>query len=179
MIRRAALLRGVNVGKAKRVPMAELRDVFTELGFQDVRTLLNSGNVVFTQAGARSGDPTVRIERAILERFGFHVPVILLDRTGLTDAIEANPLASVAKDPSRLLLLALRDGEALAHLEPLSHEDWRPEALALRGRTAYLWCKDGIHDSRLWAAVNRAVGDGGTARNLTTMTRLLEMMEAG
>ena len=71
----------------------------------------------------------------------------------------------------------MRDSTVLAQLKPLLKERWEPEALALGTRVAYLWCARGISDSRLWTAAHRAIGDAGTARNLTTMTKLLALVD--
>ena len=175
--RRVALLRGINVGRAKRISMGDLRALFVELGYGDVKTLLNSGNVVFTVTTRNRGEQANRIERAIAERLGVTTRVTILRASEVADALRENPLETVAVDPSRLLFLALRDSAVLAHLEPLLKEKWEPEALALGTRVAYLWCARGIRDSRLWAAAHRAIGDAGTARNLTTMTRLLALVD--
>ena len=175
--RRVALLRSINVGRANRVAMADLRTLFSELGYADVRTLLNSGNVVFTVVKKHAGDCAERIERAIEHRLGVTTRVVVLRRPEVAQAVFKNPLGTVADTPSRLLLMALRDATAVARLTPLLKERWAPEALALGERVAYIWCAQGIHDSRLWAAANRAVGDAGTARNLTTMTKLLALVD--
>jgi uncharacterized protein (DUF1697 family) len=175
--RRVALLRGINVGKAKRIAMADLRRVFEGLGYGDVRTLLNSGNVVFTvlQTGAR--DEASRMEQAIETRLGVNTRVTILRGRDLAEAVRENPLGAVANDPSRFLLMALRDAKATAHLKPLLAQRWTPEALALGRHVAYLWCANGILESRLWEAAKRIVGDGGTARNFTTMTKLVRLVE--
>ena len=175
--RRVALLRGVNVGTAKRVSMADLRRVFEELGYDNVRTLLNSGNVVFTVRQAGAGDHGGRVQKAIADRLGIRSRVVVLTRKEVADAVAANPLTSVADNPSRLLVLAFADSKGIAHLKPLLKERWSPEALALGKRVAYLWCARGIGISRLWTMVNRAVGDAGTARNMSTMTRLLARLD--
>jgi len=174
--RRVALLRGVNVGTAKRVQMADLRKVFEELGYDDVRTLLNSGNVVFTARTAASRDHVTCVQKAIADRLGIRSRVVVLTRQEVADAVAANPLASVADNPSRLLILACADACGIAQLEPLLKQRWSPEALALGTRVAYLWCARGIGVSRLWDVVNRAIGDGGTARNIATMNRLLTLL---
>jgi uncharacterized protein (DUF1697 family) len=174
---RVALLRGINVGTAKRVAMADLRKLFEDLGYQDVRTLLNSGNVVFTVPTATSRDHAAHVEKAIADRLGVRSRTIVLTRQDLADAIRANPLTSVANNPSRLLVLAFANSSGPAKLEPLLKERWAPEALALGTRVAYLWCARGIGVSRLWTMVNRVIGDTGTARNIATMTRLLAAME--
>lgn len=173
-----ALLRGVNVGTAKRVAMADLRSVVEALGYGDVRTLLNSGNVVFTLPRAGSfGDAGTRIEKAIATRLRVETRVTVLKGKDVVAAVSDNPLASVADDPSRLLLMASPDSKALAQLKPLLKVRWTPEALALGPRVAYLWCAGGVVDSRLWAAANRQLGDTGTARNLATMTKLAALIE--
>ena len=177
--RRVALLRGINVGTAKRVAMADLRRLFEDLGYRDVRTLLNSGNVVFTAAARSAGDDAGRIGRAIAGRLGVSTQVTILGREELAEAVRGNPLASCAAHPSRLLLMALRDAEAVARLRPLLEKRWSPEAVELRRRFAYLWCANGIAKSELWATANRLVGNGGTARNLATMTKLVALAEGG
>jgi uncharacterized protein (DUF1697 family) len=175
--RRVALLRGINVGTAKRVSMADLRRVFEELGYDDVRTLLNSGNVVFTIRKAVSRDHASRVEKAIADRLGIQSRVVVLTRREMADAVAANPLRSVADNPSRLLMLACADQNGIARLKPLLKERWTPEALAVGKRVAYLWCARGIGISRLWTMVNRAIRDGGTARNMTTMNKLLAILD--
>jgi len=175
--RRVALLRGVNVGTANRVAMADLRGLFEDLGYAGVRTLLNSGNVVFTVSRDPSRDHASRIEKAVADRLRVRSPVVVLTRKEVAAAVEANPFPSIAHDPARLLVVAFREPEALAWVKPLLKERWAPESLALGSRVAYLWCAQGIVDSRLWAAVNRAAGDRCTARNLTTMTKILALLE--
>ncbi len=177
MDRRVALLRGVNVGGAKRVPMADLRQLVEALGYTDVSTLLNSGNVVFTVPKGPSGDAAMRIEKAIAARLGVSTRVTVLTGSDVAAAVRKNPFASIAHDPARLLVLAFPDPKALARLRPLAKERWGPEALALGSRVAYLWCADGIVESRLWKAASKSLGRECTARNLTTMTKLLALIE--
>jgi len=175
--RRVALLRGINVGTAKRIAMADLRKLFEDLDHADVRTILNSGNVVFTPARKSGASDVARIENEIADRLGVKTRVTVLTGKDLATAIRDNPLTSVADDPARLLLVVVRDRATVARIEPLLEERWAPEALALRKRIAYLWCAGGISDSRLWTAVNRAGGASVTGRNLATMTKLLALVE--
>ncbi len=175
---RVALLRGINVGHAKRVAMADLRRLFEDLGYGDVRTLLNSGNVVFTAPGRSGVDPAARIEKAIAGTLGVTTRVLVVPGRELEEAIRENPLDSIATDPSRHLLMILRDSEAVTRVKPLLRESWDPEALALRKRVAYLWCPNGTLKGRLWTEANRTVGDAGTSRNLATMTKLVSLMRS-
>ena len=167
-----ALIRGINVGRAKRIAMADLRAVFEQLGFRDVRTLLNSGNVVFSGGRSAPAAAATRIEKAIDSQLGVSARVTVLTSAELAAAVAENPLKQAAESPSRFLLEVLRDPTDRAKLAPLAKRDWAPEAMALGTRVAYLWCAEGILASALGAAVGKALGDGVTARNWTTMLKL-------
>jgi uncharacterized protein (DUF1697 family) len=170
--RHVALLRGINVGRAKRIAMADLRLVVAGLGYLDVRTLLNSGNVIFTVPGTVRGDPAARIQHAIAAHLGVSSRVTVLTGAELEVIITDNPLAKSATDPSRLLLTVLTTPADRTRIAPLTEQDWSPDALALGTRVAYQWCPDGMLDSRLVQAISRIVGDGATTRNWATMTKL-------
>ena len=169
--RQVALIRGINVGRAKRVAMADLRALVEALGYEDVRTLLNSGNVVFTAPRAASG-AAARIEKGLATELGVPARVTVLTAAELTAAIAANPLLEVADNPSRLLVAVLNNPSDQAKLQPLLEQDWAPEALALGPRVAYLWCPDSILESPVADAVNRVLRDAVTMRNWATMLKL-------
>lgn len=166
-----ALLRGINVGRAKRVPMAELRALVEALGYGDVRTLLNSGNVVFTGGGgperARAG-----IEAALVERLGVASRVTVLTAGEVEAMVAGNPFGESVDNPSRLLIAVLADRADRTLLEPLLDDDWGTDRFALGERVAYLWCPAGVLESRLPEAVARLLGDAVTTRNWATMTKL-------
>jgi uncharacterized protein (DUF1697 family) len=167
-----ALIRGINVGRAKRVAMADLRALVEDLGYGDARTLLNSGNIVFTAPRAAPGTAAAHIEKAVATRLGVTARVTVFTAVELADAVTANPLLEVASDPSRLLVAFLSKHADRSRLEPLQEQDWAPEVLALGPRVAYLWCPEGILASRLAEAVNRVLGDAVTMRNWTTTIKL-------
>ncbi len=166
-----ALLRGINVGTAKRVPMADLRDLFAGLGYTNAATLLNSGNVVFTGGRESPARAEIRIEEAIVTRFGFPSRVTVITAEELAAIVDANSLRA-AGDPSRLLVAILKTPADRAKLLPLAGQSWTPGQFALGARAAYLWCPDGTLESQLAAAVNRALGDGVTTRNWATVLKL-------
>lgn len=170
--RQVALLRGVNVGRAKRVAMADLRALVEELGYPNARTLLNSGNVVFDAPDALPNDSAARIEAALAGALGISSRVTVLIAAELAGVVADNPLLDIADDPSRLLVAVLRDPADRARLEPLARLDWAPERLAVGSRAAYLWCPEGLLASRLPDAVGRALGDAVTTRNWATVTKL-------
>jgi len=175
-MRYAALLRGINVGKAKRVAMADLRALVERLGCDDVRTLLNSGNVVFSARRAGAAPLARRIEAALVAELGVASRVVVLSRTELAAVVAGNPLLDVMTNPSRLLVAVYEDAALDARLAPLAAERWAPEALAVGERVAYLWCPPGVLESRLAPAVGKALGDAVTMRNWATMTRLAALM---
>lgn len=168
-----ALLRGINVGKAKRIAMADLRGLVEDLGYRDARTLLNSGNVVFNVPAAVKGDPAARIEKAIAAKLGFTSRVAVLTAKEVAAIVTKNPLLGVADDLSRLFVTVLRDPTDRARLVPLTKKDWSPDVIALGPpRVVYLWCVGGILESKLANTVARALGDGATTRNAATMAKL-------
>jgi uncharacterized protein (DUF1697 family) len=172
-----ALLRGINVGKAKRVAMADLRTLVEGLGYGDVRTLLNSGNVVFSAPG-KAADAASRIEKALAAQLGITARVTVLSAKDLAEAIDANPLGKFTKEPSRFLVTVLADPALKKKLLPLSKQDWKGEAIALGTRVAYLGCAPNILDSPLAKAVARALGDAATSRNWATMLKLRALAES-
>ena len=187
MVRRAeqmasthvALIRGINVGRAKRVAMTDLKKLFEGAGYRDVRTLLNSGNVVFTAPAVKPQVAAARIEGALAAELGIAARVTVLTAAELAVAVSENPLTRIATDPSRLLVSFLASATDRTKLEPLESESWSPDRLAIGKRVAYLWCVDGVLDSPLSQAVGRTLRDGVTTRNWSTVTRLHEMMKGG
>jgi uncharacterized protein (DUF1697 family) len=169
--RQIALLRGVNVGGNKRVEMARLRALLEELGYRDVRTYVNSGNVVFT--GPRRSEE--HLESAIEKTFGFHVPVVLRSRDELADILAANPLGAIANDPAKHLVVFC-GADASIELDPA---DFAPERFHVRGREVYLWAPGGIGTSPLAKVLAaKSLGAKSTARNWRTVMKLLELADA-
>lgn len=168
-----ALLRGVNVGRAKRIAMADLRGLVADLGFGDVRTVLASGNVIFTDhSGARPAATAARLEDAIEDRFGLTTRIVLLASPELDEIVAGNPLLDIADNPSRLLVACLADRGKRARLEPLADGDWDAEMIALGRRVAYLWCPEGVLASRLPKAVEAAVDGAVTSRSWATILKI-------
>jgi len=172
-----ALLRGINVGKAKRVAMADLRKLVAELGYSDVQTLLNSGNIVFRGKGTNEMVAKA-IEEGIAERLSVSAAVTVISAQELARSLAENPLLDLADNPSRLLVAVTSTAKDAARLAPLTKRDWSPEAFALGSRVAYLWCPDGVIKSTLSAAVNKELGAAVTARNWNTTTKLLALAES-
>lgn len=178
MQRQVALIRGINVGRAKRVAMAELRAMVAELGYSNVRTLLNSGNLVYNVPNGTDGEAAARIQQGLADKLGVSARVLTVAADELAAVVAENPLASLADDPSRFLVCFPSDPADLARLEPLTRRDWTPEALAVSGRAAYLWCPRGILVGELAGAVDRLLGESATTRNWNTVSKLHALVAA-
>lgn len=167
-----ALIRGINVGPSKRVAMSDLRELIAELGYQDVRTILNSGNAIFTAPDTDTTTSAQRISAMLLTRTGVSAKVTVLTAEEIADIINNNPLAATATDPSRLIIAVLMHPEHRPQIVSLQEQPWSPEALAVGTRVAYLWCPDGVLASRLNSAVNKILGDNVTSRNWATFMKI-------
>jgi len=169
-----AWLRGVNVGKAgagrKAVPMAELRTLATELGWQDAQTYIQSGNLVFAARGA-AASLSEALERAVASRWGFEVPAVLVPMTRLDELIAACPFAEAAGVRPQLVhagFAATEVGGAVA--AALAPYCTRGERVAVAGGVVWSDFPDGVGRSKLTpAALDRAVGASVTSRNLKTL----------
>jgi len=179
MEKAVALLRGINVGKAKRVAMADLRALVEGLGYRDARTLLNSGNVVFGLPAKGGGDPARRIEEALATKLGVSAKVLVVSAEELSAAVAGDPFAGVATDPSKYLVTFVSDPSSLAKLRPLADRDWSPDALRLGERVVYTWSVKGILESEVIKAMSKALGDGATSRNWATVSKLHAMLGEG
>jgi uncharacterized protein (DUF1697 family) len=172
--RYVVLLRGINVGKARPVGMAELREALTARGHEGVRTHLRSGNVVLDSP--LDEEALVRdVEGAVAERFGFDVPVVVRTGADVTDVLAADPLGAVATDPARYLVTFLPrvpDPDRVAALPPADSGEYR-----VVGRELFLWLPDGITNTPLaswkWDSL---LGTPGTARNWNTVRKLAELV---
>ncbi len=173
-----ALLRGINVGKAKRIAMADLRALVEALGYGDVRTLLNSGNVVFTVPRGAKGEPAARIERGIVERMGVSSKVTVVSARDLATIMRENTLVAEATDPSRLLVTVLSRPADRKLLAPLARQDWGKESLAVGSRAVYVWCPKGILESAASKAVAKLLGDRATSRNWATIQKLRDLLDS-
>lgn len=170
-----ALFRGINVGKAKRIAMAELKTLFEDLGFANARTLLNSGNVVFDGGRASTATNAKRIAAALLERTGVDANTLVLTTKELDAAIADNPLVARIDDPSRFLVGFLMAGTDAKPLDALRRE-FPNEDFAVGARACYLWCPNGISKSDLAEAlIGPKHRDRVTTRNWATVLKLRDM----
>jgi len=176
MSRFVALLRGVNVGRAKRVHMAELRKLLEKLGYSAVQTLLNSGNVVFESTGRSTSAHATRIRAALGETLGIEVPVIVKSSKEMAALEAENPLATVATDSSRLLVAFTGDSTGLRTLATLLPLVKEPDQVVLGEQAIYLWCPNGILESRAAKALLGRFAGTATTRNWATVTKITALL---
>lgn len=169
------LLRGVNIGQARRVPMAELRSLLESLGHANVATLLNSGNAVFRASAGTPKKHASDIAAAILRRLHVDVPVIVKSASELAAAVAENPFAVEGAELSRLLVAFTQDRNALAGLESIAPLVTSREKFRVGNHAAYLYCAGGILQSKAGEALLGKAGKHATTRNLGTTLKLCEL----
>ncbi len=172
-----ALLRGINLASRNRIPMAELREALTGDELRNVRTLLQSGNVVLSAEGS-ADDVASECERRISARFGLDIRVIVRSRDELTEVVARNPLEGVASEPKRYQVTFLS-----AELEPKRKDEVEaaavpPERVVVSGREIYAWHPAGLAHSKLASLLaGKKLGVPATACNWSTVTKLLELAD--
>ncbi len=172
MARLVALLRGINLGSKRRIAMGDLRALFAELGYEDVRTVLASGNVVFTGPKAKARE---KLEKGIAERFDMQVDVVVRTMAELQAVVDADPFGDAVDNPTRYFVAFLDGKPKAARLKELGEEDFAPDRFAAGEREIYAWCPEGMQNSKLMKALGKP-GLAGTAtvRNWATVNKLLE-----
>jgi uncharacterized protein (DUF1697 family) len=176
--RHVVLLRGINLGSRNRVSMPQLRKVLTEAGFEDVRTYLQSGNVVLTSK-ASPARVARTCEQHIADAVGLDVDVVVRTRDELAKVVRRDPLGKVATDPKRYQVSFLSEKLDPAVVRKLREAAVEPEQLVVSGREIYAWHPAGVARSKLWAQLaGRGLGVTATSRNWTTVTSLLELADA-
>ncbi len=177
MAARVVLLRGINLGPAKRIAMPALRKAFIDAGFADVRTYVQSGNVVLS-SDADAEQLAGTCERLIKDAFGFEVPAIVRTGEELANVVALNPLREIAVNPKRYQVSFLTDELHPDVVGKLAELKAPTEEMVAVGRELYAWHPEGVARSKLWAALaGTKLGVGATARNWTTVTTLLAMAQ--
>jgi len=170
--RYVALFRGINVGKAKRIAMADLRAILEKLGYTGVRTLLNSGNAVFSAASGDCAGMAADIRAVVARKLGVDALVIVKSATDIAAIVRGNALVEVAEDHSRLLVALTNDAPAIAALKKFAAKPWGEERVHVNKHAAYLWCANGILESKAATALLGELHDRGTTRNWATLNKI-------
>jgi len=179
-----SMLRGVNLGPHNRIKMEALRALYESLGFEGVRTHVQSGNVVFRTKETSVTKVATKIEDAIEKKFKFRPAVIVRTTEDLRKAVARTPFDSNRKlEPSKILVTFLASEPPPDTRGNLARFQSHPEELHLKGRELYIYFPNGAGRTKLpWSSVEKFLKVTGTARNWNSVLAMLEMaeeMEAG
>jgi uncharacterized protein (DUF1697 family) len=174
-----ALLRGVNVGGKNKLSMRDLTAMFMDAGCENVRTLIQSGNVIFTASPRVSASLADLIALKISERFGYRTPVILRTAQQLRGVVSNNPFLQAGISEDTLHVMFLADRPNLEKIGALDPNRSLPDAFLVRGQEIYLQLPNGAARTKLSNAwFDSKLATTSTSRNWRTVTRLLQIMEA-
>jgi len=178
MGQKVALLRAINVG-GRMLPMATLRELCGGLGWQNVRTYIASGNVLFEADGANEANEAA-LEAAIAGRFPFKVPVVVRTAKQWADYPGSNPFLDEARDaPNRLLMLLSKQPPADGAAQAIEQRGAAGEKARRAGDALWIYFPDGSGTSKLTpTAIDKAIGSPATSRNYRTVVKLKEMLES-
>jgi uncharacterized protein (DUF1697 family) len=177
--RYVALLRGINVGRAKRIGMADLRALCEREGFQNVRSQGQSGNLVIDSPLAPK-TVAARIARAVQSELGMEVGVVVRTAAELRAVLKRNPFGKIADPPKNSSVSFLDRPPAADALDGITPAEFEPERFLLEGRELYLWLPAGQIESPLRKALTeKRLGTAATNRNWNTLVKLGQMLDDG
>lgn len=177
-MRLVALFRGINVGGNRKVPMGELRTLAEELGFGEIETYINSGNLVFEAGKLSAAQAASRLDRAVQEHFGFSVDIIVRSAKQWSGYAAENPFPAAAKSRPNLLMLGLSKlPPAKGAAELLAERAGKNERVKISGDAIWVDFADGVGRSKLNPGLfDKAAGSPVTLRNWRTVQKLAELL---
>ena len=176
MPRQIALLRGINLASRNRVSMPDLRRALGEAGYEDVATLVQSGNIVLTSS-KKPATLEREITELVQEEFGVDAATVVRTRDELAGVIERNPIPDGPSIPKLFQVTFFSAEPDAARVAALLEQDFGDERVEVIGREAYAWHPGGIHKSKLARELGKGLRGDGTARNWNTVTKLLELAD--
>jgi len=175
MARYISILRGINVGGNRKILMADLKSLFEKLGFSNVQTFIQSGNIIFESIKKESNTDLERnIQKAISETFSFDVPVIVRTSEEMAESIANNPFwKEKDADIERLHLTFLKELPSVEKLEKIKDLQFLPDRFQIIGQEAFIFCSAGYSDSKLTNQFFESkLGVSATTRNWKTVMKL-------
>jgi uncharacterized protein (DUF1697 family) len=179
MIAYIAMLRGINVGGNKRVKMDKLRATCGSLGLDEVKTYIQSGNIVFRSEKLSAAVVANQLSAGIERDFGFSADVIVRSREELGRVIKGNPLLKENDaDPSKFHVVFLANKPAAFSVSKLAELTLAPDRVRFLNREIYFYFPNGVSGSSIWKhPLDRMLGVTGTMRNWNTVNKLYEMAQ--
>jgi len=171
-----ALMRGINVGGRNKLPMKDLAGYFSDAGCSDVRTWIQSGNVLFKAEKRVLKGLAAQITRRITAEFGYRIPIVLRTAEELSEAIVNNPFVKPGVDDSAHFVMFLAEEPSAAMAADLDPARSPGDEFYLRGRDVYLYLRTGAADTKLTNAwFDKKLGTVSTSRNWRTVLKLQEL----
>ncbi|WP_339921938.1 DUF1697 domain-containing protein [uncultured Cyclobacterium sp.] len=180
MEKRIAILRGINVGGKRKILMADLKSMFEDLGYKEVLTYIQSGNVIFTAENKMSDIQMADlIEQAIKSKFGFDVPVIVRTAQELNNTFNENPFYGKADtDINKLHITFLNKEPEKGNLEKIQALEFPPDKFLVKGKDIFIYCDGKYHQSKLTNNFFEGkLKTSATTRNLKTVSKLCELSQ--
>ena len=175
MNRKIAILRGINVGGKRKILMADLKALCEKLGLENVRTYIQSGNLIFTSDTINS-ELENNLEKAITDKFGFDVPVIVRSSEELQTSIDKNPFFDGDADIDRLHLTFLKEKPTKENEEKTLTYNYEPDKFKIDGRNVFIFCTGKYHKSKLTNDFfEKKLNTGATTRNWKTVLKLYDL----
>jgi uncharacterized protein (DUF1697 family) len=170
-----AILRGINVGGKRKMLMADLKALCENLGWKEVRTYIQSGNIIFKSEAENQGLEQ-SLEKAILDEFGFDVPVIVRNVEEFQASIEKNPFYNQEADINKLHLTFLKEKPLEEDLKQIRVHSFEPDKFTIDNQDAFIYCEGKYHESKLTNNFfEKKLKVGATTRNWKTVLKLLEL----
>ena len=173
-----ALLRGINVGGKNKLPMITLAEMFVAAGCKDVRTYIQSGNVIFNASPSVYSLISDRITAQIAKQLGYRTPVILRTAVQLREVLAGNPFLTPEADEKALYVMFLASTPTPTDISKLDPDRSPGDSFVVRGQSVYLHLPNNVAASKLTNAYfDSKLATTSTSRNWRTVTKLLELME--
>ena len=171
-----ALLRAVNVGGRNQLSMSALRALFESFGYADVKSYIQSGNIIFDSSPRKSAVLALEVEEALAGALGQPIDVVIRSAAELKSVTESNPFLGRVPDPTKLHVVFLNHAPDRARVKALDSSRFEPDEFALGAREIYLHCPDGLGRSKLPPALGAKLAPiPATVRNWNTVTKLAEL----
>lgn len=172
-----AILRGINVGGKRKILMADLKELMKTLGYQNIQTYIQSGNLIFKADDKHQNKEIAHeIESAVLRKFDFEVPVIVLSAEEIENAVAKNPFYKADADINKLHLTFLNEVPNKEKLEQAETLDYAPDQFKIIGQNAFIFCEGSYHKSKLTNDFfEKKLKVKATTRNWKTVLKLWEL----
>ncbi len=171
-----SILRGINVSGQKMIKMEELATLYKSLHFENVKTYIQSGNVVFQANQTDVHDLAKQIEERISERFGFQVPVMVKEKNEIASVLQNNPFIKSKEDVSRLHVTFLSNEPNQTNIDKIKQAQYEPDEYFILGSVVYLFCPNGYGNTKLTNNFfENKLKVTATTRNWKTVNELMNM----